>query len=68
MGLSDLFSKVKELSEDETVKSAVKKVSGNKKVQEMCFKNHFLYFRRFLLKFYFYETYMGFVLPYQLND
>ena len=38
MGLSDLFSKVKELSEDETVKSAVKKVSGNKKVQEMVSK------------------------------
>ncbi len=38
MGLSDLLSKVKELSEDETVKSVVKKVSSNKKVQNMVSK------------------------------
>ena len=38
MGLSDLLSKVKKISEDETVKSVAKKVSSNKKVQEMVSK------------------------------
>ena len=34
MGLSDLFKKAKELADDETVKSVVKKVANNKKVKE----------------------------------
>ena len=38
MGLSDLLSKVKKISEDETVKSVAKKVSSNKKVQEIVSK------------------------------
>lgn len=34
MGLSDLFSKVSKLADDENVKSAIKKVSSSKKVQD----------------------------------